>query len=207
MNNRVPPVDRAKPVLSSQKGIGMLQNQIVRLNRKTVVLLIFLFIAVLPSMALISLRNVQAANPSGDLTVQVITAYNFIVDSNVTTPATYAPSAAMIGAKFCNTGANALTDVSAYTGNWQGTVLTSTPGTYPARSSSDPAFINQHPHLANTGNYSLNHESGAVSTGVDATRFIGTIPAGECRTQYWLIGYPRRANPSNTGVSVTGGIA
>jgi hypothetical protein len=101
----------------------------IPLNRKTLVLLIFLFITILPSMAVISLHSAQAANPSGDLTVQVIAAYNFIVDSNVTTPATYAPTSAMIGAKFCNTGANALTDVSAYTGDWKGTVLSSTPGT------------------------------------------------------------------------------
>jgi hypothetical protein len=183
----------------------MLQNWQVRLNRKTLVLLIFLFITIMPSMALISLRSVQAANPSGDLSIQVITAYNFIVDSNVTTPATYAPTSAMIGAKFCNTGANALTDVSAYTGNWTGTVPGSTPGTYPTRDSS--TFAGVHNHLLNTGLYSLRHESGTVSTSVDATRFIGTIPAGECRIQYWLISYPRRANPNNTGVSVTGGTA
>src|SRR5215207_9635166 len=54
---------------------------------------------------------VYATNPSGDLRIEVITAYNFIVDSNVESPSTYAPEAATIGAKFCNDGTNDMTNV------------------------------------------------------------------------------------------------
>jgi hypothetical protein len=148
---------------------------------------------------------VQAANPDGNLKIEIITAYNFIVDSNVTTPATHAPKSATIGAKVCNTGATDMTGVTAYVGDFKGTVATSTPGTYPVRdSNTDLVFQATSPHLANSGNYSLTHEGGSAGKG-DATRYIGSLPAGACRVEYWLVSYPRLKNGDSTQ-SVTGGI-
>ena len=52
---------------------------------------------------------------AGALSVEVVTAYNLVVDSNVTSPATYAPKAGYIGAKICNTGDAPLANVIAST--------------------------------------------------------------------------------------------
>jgi hypothetical protein len=139
----------------------------------------------------------SAANPDGDLRIDPITAYNFVVDSNVLSPSTYGPESATLGAKFCNDGGNDLTDVYAYIGDYSGTP---TPGIYPTRDSA--TFGGEHDHLLNTGLYSLTHEGGSAGL-ADATRYIGTIPAGECITQFWLVSYPR-TTPDGT-VSVTGG--
>ncbi len=180
----------------------------------TRVALAFLVIPALlaAALAIPGVREVLAAplagNPNGDLEIKPITAYNFVVDSNVLTPATYAPRSATLGAKFCNNGSNALTDVVAYIGNYNGGT-SSTPGIYPSRDSS--AFGGEHDHLLNTGDYFLIHEGGSAGT-ADATRYIGDLAAGECKTQYWLVTYPRKANgvaPDYTfdegNVSVTGG--
>ncbi|NQU29498.1 MAG: hypothetical protein HQ525_02405, partial [Anaerolineae bacterium] len=140
-----------------------------------------------------------ATNPDGDLSIEPITAYNFVVDSNVLTPATYGPKSATLGAKFCNTGSNALTDLTAYIGNYDGGG-SPTPGVFPTRDSS--TFALEHGHLLNTGLYSLTHEGGSAGV-ADATRYIGDLAAGECKTQYWLVSYPQ-TNPAGT-VSVTGG--
>ena len=63
-----------------------------------------------------------AGNPDGVLKIEPITAYNFVVDSNVLTPATYGPKAATLGAKVCNTGPTALANVFAYIGNFKNLV-------------------------------------------------------------------------------------
>ena len=47
----------------------------------------------------------------GPLRMEVITAYNFVVDSNVETPASYSPSAAHLGVKIVNTGSTTLSRV------------------------------------------------------------------------------------------------
>lgn len=135
--------------------------------------------------------QVQAA---GVLSVEIVAGYNLVVDSNVLSPSTYAPSGATVMGRFCNTGDTSLTNVFGYIGdNGAGT-----PGTYPGRDSSQPAFIAQYPHLANTGFYSFTHVGGTIGT-ADATRFIGSLAAGECKVQYWHFTYPRRSNPNNTG--------
>ncbi|GEM_PF-838937 len=144
------------------------------------------------------------ANPDGDLRIAPITAYNLVVDSNVESPSTYAPEAATLAAEFCNDGANPLTDVYMYIGDFNSvTPSASTPGIYPTRNSSDPGFLPA--SIAGTGLYSLTHEGGSAGL-ADATRYIPSIPPGECATQYWLVSYPRRGNPNNTGPTVTGGI-
>jgi len=133
------------------------------------------------------------------LQARINAGYNFIVDSNVTSPSSYAPSIATVAAQLCNYGTVPLTDVSAYIGD----PVAGTPGVYPSRDSSSAAFIAEHPTLAGTGTYALQHVGGSLGS-LDATRFIGDLGIGECRYQYWQITYPRRANPNNTGVAVWG---
>jgi uncharacterized repeat protein (TIGR01451 family) len=129
-----------------------------------------------------------AAPLDGDLRAVPITAYNFVVDSNVESPSTYAPRSASIGARFCNDGANDMTDLFASIGNYDPNGDTnpadSTPGLYPSRA---------HPGLTGPlagGRFALTHEGGSAGL-ADATRYIPRIPAGECVTQYWLVSYPR----------------
>ncbi|MGD9781850.1 MAG: hypothetical protein AB7V14_06825 [Kiritimatiellia bacterium] len=52
------------------------------------------------------------------LRIEMIAAYNLVVDSNVESPSTYAPRAAYLGATDHNDGTNALTDVWAYIGDF-----------------------------------------------------------------------------------------
>ena len=155
------------------------------------------------------------SSAAGGITIEPITAYNLIVDSNVLSPSSYGPSAATLGAKFCNTSGGELKDVWAYIGNLDadgdGALLEAgdvTPGTYPMQ---DPAAFS----LAGvtevdfgdpTRFFALEHESGSVSDEVDASRFIGTLAAGECRTEYWLVSYPRKAKIAGGWQNVTGGI-
>jgi len=126
-------------------------------------------------------------NPDGSLRIEVTTAYNFIVDSNVETPATYAPRAAYITARIWNDGSTDMEDVTAYVGDGG----TNTPGVYP--STTWPGL---------TGTFSLTHVGGDVGT-ADAIRSLGTIPAGEYIPVYWLVSYPNLDDGGNT---VAGGI-
>jgi hypothetical protein len=73
-----------------------------------------------------------AANPSGALRLEVIAAPNFVVDSNIGTPASQSPHGAYIGARIWNDGPADLTNVVVYIGNYaNGT--NSTAGIYPSR--------------------------------------------------------------------------
>jgi uncharacterized repeat protein (TIGR01451 family) len=136
--------------------------------------------------------SVRAANPDGALRVEVITAYNLIVDSNVESPSTYAPRSAYMGAQFYNDGTQALTDVWAYIGDY----TNGTPGLYPSRAQAP--YVGPLPG----SEFALTHEGGAAGT-TDATRYLGTIEPGESETVYWLISYP---NLDENGDSVTGGV-
>ena len=122
----------------------------------------------------------RAANPDGDLRVEIVTAFNLIVDSNAESPSTYAPKSAYIGAKFCNDGTEPLTNVWAYIGD----LAAGTPGTYPSRA--HPGLVGPLPG----GEFALSHEGGTMGA-TDATRYIGTIQPGECVTTYWLVSYPQ----------------
>lgn len=127
-----------------------------------------------------------AANPAGDLRIEVITAYNLVVDSNVESPSSYAPRAAYLGAIFYNDGAGDMTNVFAYIGNYvDGT--NDTPGVYPTN------FHSAYPIIFGplSGAFALTHEGGASGT-ADATRYLGTIPAGGSVAVYWLISYPNK---------------
>ena len=126
------------------------------------------------------------------LRIEVISAYNLVVDSNVESPSTYAPRAAYLGATYHNDGTNALTDVWAFIGDY----AAGTPGTYPSRA---------HPPLNGPlpgDEFALTHEGGALGA-ADATRYLGTIEPGGSVTVYWLVSYP---NLDEDGKSVTGGI-
>ncbi len=158
---------------------------------------------VLPLVSLfilaISLSQVSLVSAAGVLTIEIFAGYNYVVDSNVESPSTYAPSVATVGARFCNDGNADLTDVQGFIGNYSA----GTPGLYPARDSGDAAFQTQHPHLAYTGIYSFTHIGGRAGLD-DASRYLGTLAPGECKVQYWHMTYPRRGNPDNTGDAVWG---
>ena len=157
--------------------IGHRKNPMSKLRslRKTVV-----FVSLLAGGWGWSGESALAANPDGDLRVEIITAYNLIVDSNAGTPSSYAPESAYIGAKFYNDGTNALTNVWAYIGNYDA----GTPGTYPSRTQAP--LVGPLPG----GAFALEHEGGAMGA-TDATRYIGTIPPGESVAVYWLVDYPQ----------------
>lgn len=129
-------------------------------------------------------RVVFAANPSNGLRIEVIAAYNLVVDSNVESPSTYAPHAAYLGAKFHNDGTNDLTGVTAYIGNYVNGAA-DTPGTYPTN------YHSAYPTIVGpiNGAFSLTHEGGSAGLS-DAVRYLGTIKAGESVTVYWLVSYP-----------------
>jgi uncharacterized repeat protein (TIGR01451 family) len=137
-------------------------------------------------------------NPDGALRIEIQSAYNLVVDSNVSSPSTYAPTSFSVGAKVCNDGTTALNDVVVNIGTYTNTT-TYQAGIYPSRYPGDSTgFSTQHPHLVKTapdvnGTYQFEHKGGSAGT-ADATRYIGTIPAGECRTHYWLLSYPQCEN-------------
>lgn len=150
--------------------------------RPTLIVVLCLFAAAFGVMP------VFAGNPDGDLRIEIMSAYNLVVDSNVESPSTYAPRSAYLGAKIYNDGSNDLTDVYAYIGDF----TNSTPGIYPAR--------NHMTLAAPPGGFSLTHEGGSAGT-TDATRYLGTIPAGGYVAVYWLVSYP---NLDENGKAVWG---
>lgn len=155
---------------------------------------------------------------NGGLEIEPIAAYNLIVDSNVLSPSSYGPNAATLGAKFCNRSGATMENVWAYIGDYTGSgPYKGTPGLYPVHDpTTDPTFATSFPHLASfppsevdygdpTRFYALEHEAGSVPDATDAARYIGTLADGECRTQYWLVSYPRKAKIGGNWVDVTGG--
>ena len=121
---------------------------------------------------------VHSAEVDGNLRVEVVTAYNLIVDSNAGTPSSYAPRSAYIGATFYNDGDDVITDFEANIGDF----AAGTAGIYPARA---------HPGLngpLDNDEFALVHEGGSAGLS-DATRYIRKIPAHDSMTVYWLIGY------------------
>jgi uncharacterized repeat protein (TIGR01451 family) len=126
------------------------------------------------------------ASAAGVLSVEVVNGYNLVVDSNITSPSTYGPKSAYIGATVCNTGDASLANVYLNAGNQSA----NTPGVFPVLNST--GYVAS-PQITNTGNYSLTIE--ADETGIaDGARYIGTLAPGQCRTHYWLISYPQCVN-------------
>jgi hypothetical protein len=108
-------------------------------------------------------------------------------------------------------------DYNADNDNTPGEAGDLTPGTYPVHNATtDPSFNSTFPHLATPPTavdygdpsrfYALEHESGSSADSIDASRYIGTLDAGECRTQYWLVSYPRKAMIGGSWVDVTGSV-
>lgn len=179
-----------------------------------------------PVLGGVTAAELQAAPPptinNGSISIEPLAAYNLIVDSNVLAPSSYGPNSATLGAKFCNTTGSPISNVWAYIGDYGA----STPGTYPqlnpttytSYATNYASFAAEFPHLANyaqttttdfgdTGRlYALEHESGRTTDLADASRYIGTLAAGECRTQYWVVTYPRKALINGSWVDVTGGV-
>lgn len=129
-----------------------------------------------------------AANPSGGLRIRIRTAPNFVVDSNVETPATYAPRAAYIGARVCNESASEFENVHLHVGdfdpNGDSDGSDSTPGVYPVTS------ITADLGWGYSGDFALRHQGGRLGT-ADAKRHIERLAPGECASQWWLVSYPR----------------
>lgn len=120
--------------------------------------------------------DASAATQDGALKMEVITAYNLVVDSNVTSSSTNGPTAAHLGIRVTNTGSSALTNVVVSIGN----KTANTPGVFPSRTilEADP--------LPYAGTFALAMPGGAE----DAVRTIPSIAAGETVTQYFFITYP-----------------
>lgn len=150
---------------------------------------VLLLLAPIVTAIVLLLYQISVVQSAAGLTVEVLSGYNLVVDSNVTSPSTYGPSVATVAARFCNPASNAdtLRDVIGYIGNYTGDLATSTPGIYPTRSSGVGSFDAEHPLLAGSGSYSFTH-LGSLS---DAVRYIGDLAPGQCRVQYWSFTYPR----------------
>ena len=135
--------------------------------------------------AALAASTAWAANPDGPLRVEVIAAYNLVVDSNVESPSTYAPRAAYLGAKIWNDGTTTMSNVVAYIGDYIDGA-NDTPGHYPTNR--HPAYPTIVGPLTN-GMFVLTHEGGAAGA-ADATRPLGPIAPGQYTAVYWLISYP-----------------
>lgn len=153
---------------------------------------LFVLIGLISLLALIfTLSGFQSTHAAGNLTVEIIASPNLVVDSNVASPSTYAPSVATVVGRFCNTsGSSTIQDVYGHIGD--GT----TPGTYPSVDSA--SFAATHP-LYNTGSYAFTHVGGRIGT-ADASRYVGDLAPGECKAQYWHFTYPRCEN-TGSGVA------
>lgn len=144
-------------------------------------------------LALFFFKANNASAQTGDLHIEIVSGYNLVVDSNVQSPSTYAPSVATVAGKFCNTGGSTISGVQGFIGDFG-----NAPGIYPSRSG--PVFDLEHPHLAGTGSYAYTHVGGETGT-ADATRYVGDLAPGECKFQYWHFTYPQCAN-TGAGVAV-----
>jgi len=123
---------------------------------------------------------VSAASVDGDLRVEVVTAYNLVVDSNIETPAGRCPTAAHLGVRVYNTGATPMTGVTLRIGDLLNpATFSGTSGVYPLTTVSPET----RPY---SGTFSFTHEGGTS----DATRYIPSIPAGGSVVAYWLVSYP-----------------
>ena len=79
-----------------------------------------------------------------------------------------------------------MTDVTIYAGDF----TANTPGVFPERTVSETTY---------SGTFSFENVGDCDAS--NGERFIGTLPAGECSVQYWLIEYPL---VDDLGNSVTG---
>ncbi len=141
---------------------------------------------VVPAILLGAASITSAQTPNdGSLRMEVITAYNFVVDSNVESPSTNGPSAAHLGVKIYNDGPTALTGVSVNIGKLTNPLTSAgTPGSFPSR-------VNPQGY---TGTFALQMPGGAA----DAVRYIPRIEPGQYAVQYFFVTYPLKDNLGNS---------
>ncbi len=127
----------------------------------------------------------------GPLRMEVITAYNFVVDSNVESPSSFSPSAAHLGVKIINTGAVTLTNVVVNMGDLTNPLTSSgTPGIFPSRT------VSVSGSQGYAGTFALQMPGGAA----DAVRTIPTLAPGQSVVQYFFVTYPLK-DPSGNSVA------
>lgn len=154
----------------------------------------FIRLAFVVSCLIPAIFGVGAAKVSAQITtdgvlrMEVITAYNFVVDSNVESPSTNSPSAAHLGVRIYNDGPTALTNVSVCIGDLTDPLTSAgTPGTFESR-------VNPQGY---TGTFALQMPGGAA----DAIRHIPRIEPGQYAVQYFFVTYPLK---DDLGHSVAG---
>lgn len=137
-------------------------------------------------------RRALAALQDGPLRMEVITAYNFVVDSNVESPSTNGPSAAHLGVKIHNDGTAPLTNIYVKIGDLTDPLTgAGTAGTFPSRTVT----------VAGANGYSGTFSLGMPGGSVDAVRYIPVIQPGEYVAQYFFVTYPLK---DGSGNAVTG---
>ncbi len=155
-----------------------MENRFVRLA--------FVVSCLIPAILWVTAAKVSAQLATdGSLRMEVITAYNFVVDSNVESPSTNGPSAAHLGVKIYNDGPTALTNVTVRIGDLIDPLTsTGTPGIFESR-------VNPQGY---TGTFSLQMPSGTA----DAVRVIPRIEPGQYVSQYFFVTYPQKDDLGNS---------
>ncbi len=153
-----------------------------RHSRRSVIERIFVSLWIL--LLLGSVLRAEANNPAGNLRIELIAGYNFVVRSNIESQPGTSPRSAYLAAKFWNDGTEPLTNVVAHIGDFD-YGINPTPGIYPL------SDTNNHPNLVGPigGSFALTHEGGLMGA-ADATRYLGKIKPGESVAVYWLVSYP-----------------
>jgi len=125
-------------------------------------------------------QSVCAALSDGALKIEVISAYNLVVDSNIESPSGSCPTAAHLGLRVYNTGTTPLTGVTLRIGDLLN------PGTFSGTAGIYPVTTIAPGLRGYSGSFSFTHQGGTA----DATRYIPSIPAGGSAVVYWLVSYP-----------------
>jgi uncharacterized repeat protein (TIGR01451 family) len=147
-------------------------------------------VALVLSPLILFQSGVSAATQDGALRMEVITAYNFVVDSNIESPAGKSPSAAHLGVKIYNDGPTTLNNVVVNIGE----LIT------PATSTGNPGVFASRT-VDVTGQYSGTFALEMPGGATDAVRVIPSIAPGEYVAQYFFVTYPLK---DSLGRSVTG---
>ena len=152
------------------------------------------------SLRTLALATLAAASASiapaqsvsdGPLKMEIITAYNFVVDSNVESPSTKGPAAAHLAVRITNTGATPLSNVVVNLGDYDAGTSTGTPGIFPSRTVS----------LSGSGGYAGTFQLVMPGGAIDAVRTIASLPPGASSVQYFFVTYPQK---DSLGRAVTG---
>jgi protocatechuate 3,4-dioxygenase beta subunit len=146
----------------------------------------------LATLAAASIPAASAQSVSdGPLKMEIITAYNFVVDSNVESPSTKGPAAAHLAVRITNTGATPLSNVVVNLGDYDAGTSTGSPGIFPSRTVS----------LSGSGGYAGTFQLVMPGGAIDAVRSIASLPPGASSVQYFFVTYPQK---DSLGRAVTG---